>query len=116
MARAEDAGAPFCRTSRLGTFAAWLSSVQAPDPCRAADATLVSWAEFDGIYLFNPLAENLFAREVRIDDHVELSAGRFRRDATRVEDALRAARIGTSLVTYHGSSTRIPVCYELEAS
>ena len=80
------------------------------------DATEVPWSAFEGIYLFNPLAENLNATADRIDDRVELTRHRFRRDRERVERALRHARLGTAVVTYHGSGTRIPASYELEAT
>jgi SAM-dependent methyltransferase len=80
------------------------------------DATCVTWSEFDGVYLFNPLVENLFAGEDTIDYSVELSQGRFVRDALRIEGGLRATRSGTAVVTYHGSSTRIPGCFALQAS
>ena len=82
---------------------------------QVGDVTKMDWSAFDGVYLFNPLAENLFPEEDTIDDRVELTKARFLRDATRVESALRRARIGTSIVTYHGASTRIPASYELEA-
>ena len=37
----------------------------------------------------------------------------FARDVLRVEEALRAASTGTVVVTYHGSSTRIPTSYDV---
>jgi SAM-dependent methyltransferase len=77
------------------------------------DATAIPWDGFDGLYLFNILAENLFHLGDRIDDEVELSAQRFKREKVRIERALRRMPLGTALVTYHGSSTRIPACYEL---
>jgi SAM-dependent methyltransferase len=79
----------------------------------AGDATQLSWAPFDGFYFFNSLAENLFPREGWFDDGVELSGARFIRDGLSVERALREAPVGTYLLTYHGSSVRIPACYEL---
>jgi SAM-dependent methyltransferase len=77
------------------------------------DATTARWCDFDGIYFFNPLAENLFGTPDRIDSDVELSKARFVRDVLRVEEALRGAPTGTVVVTYHGSSTRIPTSYEV---
>jgi SAM-dependent methyltransferase len=77
------------------------------------DATTMCWRDFDGIYFFNPLAENLFGKADRIDSDVELSNSRFVRDMLRVEEALRVAPTGTVVVTYHGSSTRIPTSYEV---
>ena len=83
---------------------------------QVADVTSVSWEVFDAFYFFNPLAENLFGKENQIDNRVELTEERFVRDALRVERALRRARLGSRVVTYHGSSVRIPACYELRAS
>jgi SAM-dependent methyltransferase len=77
------------------------------------DATTARWRDFDGIYFFNPLAENLFGKADRIDNDVELSNSKFVHDALRVEGALRVAPTGTVVVTYHGSSTRIPSSYEV---
>jgi hypothetical protein len=77
------------------------------------DATAACWRDFDGIYFFNPLAENLFGKGDRIDNDVELSNSRFVRDVLRVEEALRVAPRGTVVVTYHGSSTRIPTSFEV---
>jgi SAM-dependent methyltransferase len=77
------------------------------------DVTAVSWDEFDGIYCFNPLLENLFPPEERFDDAVELSDTRFVRDGLAIEKSLRMARPGTHLITYHGASVRIPACYRL---
>lgn len=78
------------------------------------DATESSWAAFDAFYFFNPFAENLFEDEDRLDDRVELSMARFALHVTRVERALRKGAMGSVLVTYHGSSGRIPTCYDLE--
>ena len=81
-----------------------------------AEATAVSWRGFDAFYFFNPLAENLFDEEDRLDNRVELSHERFARDVLRVECTLRRAPLGTLVATYHGSSGRIPSCYEALAS
>jgi hypothetical protein len=78
------------------------------------DVTAVRWRAFDGLYFFNPLAENLLSVEDRIDGQVELTAARFVHDVAGVEDALRSARVGSVVVTYHGSSTRMPGSYELK--
>ena len=81
-----------------------------------AEATAMSWDAFDGLYFFNPLAENLFDEGDWLDDRVELTKQRFAREVLRVESALRKAPLGTAVVTYHGSSGRIPGCYDLRAS
>lgn len=57
------------------------------------DATCAPWADFDGVYFFNPFAENLFP-----------------------DCALRSARMGTAVVTYHGMGGRMPGSYELAHS
>lgn len=67
----------------------------------------------DGVYLFNPFAENLSAKEDRLDDTVELSEERFWRDVRAAEEFLRAARVGTRVVTYCGFGGSIPEGYEL---
>ena len=68
----------------------------------------------DGIYLFNPFAENLSPARDRIDDSVELSAERFRRDVAATERFLSGARPGTRVVTYCGFGGRLPEDYALE--
>lgn len=67
----------------------------------------------DGVYLFNPFAENLSAKEDRLDDTVELSEERFWRDVRAAEEFLKAARVGTRVVTYCGFGGSIPEGYEL---
>ena len=80
------------------------------------EATASSWRGFDGLYFFNPFAENLFLDGEQVDDAVELTEARFFRDIVRTERALREASLGTSIVTYHGMSGRMPACYELSQS
>lgn len=80
------------------------------------DAAQVPWRGFDGFYFFNPFAENLFVDRDKIDDSVELSKARFVYDVLRTEEALRAAPLGTAVVTYHGMSGRMPASYELSLS
>jgi SAM-dependent methyltransferase len=77
------------------------------------DAAGIDWAPFDGLYFFNPLAENLFDPDDRIDDDFALCAARFHSDVCRVERGLQGLRMGTAVVTYHGSGTRIPACFDL---
>ena len=67
----------------------------------------------DGIYLFNPFAENLSPARDRIDDSVELSAERFRRDVAATERFLSGARAGTRVVTYCGFGGTMPASYVL---
>lgn len=67
----------------------------------------------DGVYLFNPFAENLSPREDHIDDTIELGEERFWHDTLAVEDFLRRARVGTRVVTYCGWGGAIPTGYDL---
>jgi predicted RNA methylase len=69
--------------------------------------------DVDGIYLFNPFAENLCERQDHLDDTVDLSEARFWRDVAETEGFLRAARAGTRLVTYCGWGGEIPDDYAL---
>ena len=77
------------------------------------DVTRTSWNGFDGIYFFNPFGENLLADHEWIDDSVELSRARYREDVLRSEHGLRAARLGTVVVTFNGCGGKIPSSYEL---
>ena len=73
----------------------------------------VRWQNFDAIYLFNPFEENLVHRSQQIDQSVVLCSARFEQDVSRIEETLRAARIGIRVVTYHGFGGWIPESYEL---
>lgn len=68
---------------------------------------------FDGAYLFNPFGENLCPRSDHIDDTVELSEDRFRRDLRATDRFLRAARPGMRVVTYCGFGGQLPPEYSL---
>jgi SAM-dependent methyltransferase len=70
--------------------------------------------QVDGIYLFNPFAENLSPTRDRIDNSVELSPERFRRDVDATEQFLRGARVGTRVVTYCGFGGTMPDDYVME--
>lgn len=70
-------------------------------------------ANVDGIYLFNPFAENLSQAEDHLDESVELSEDRFWRDIEGMEDFLRAARVGTRVVTYCGWGGEMPPSYRM---
>jgi predicted RNA methylase len=80
------------------------------------DATRALWNEFDGVYFFNPFAENLFPERDRMDSHAVLTRDRFLVDVLRTEAALRSTRVGTAVVTYHGMGGRMPTSYELAHS
>ncbi len=69
--------------------------------------------DVDGIYLFNPFAENLCPPEDRLDATVEHSQERFWRDLGTTTCFLREARPGTRVVTYCGFGGTIPQGYSL---
>jgi predicted RNA methylase len=70
-------------------------------------------SQVDGVYLFNPFAENLSAPRDRLDRTVEHSLERFWRDVGTTERFLRAARAGTRVVTYCGFGGSMPEDYVL---
>ncbi|HVH47062.1 MAG TPA: class I SAM-dependent methyltransferase [Labilithrix sp.] len=70
-------------------------------------------ASVDGIYLFNPFAENLSPAEDHLDESVQLNEERFWRDIESTERFLRAARVGTRVVTYCGWGGEMPPGYQL---
>lgn len=80
---------------------------------RQGDATKALRDGYDAVYLFNPFAENLFPRDERIDDTVELSRARLRRDLLEVELALKRVPMGTLVVTYHGFGGRVPDSFDV---
>jgi SAM-dependent methyltransferase len=71
----------------------------------------IEWERFDAFYFFNPFAENVLRRHDRLDDSVELSEERFRRDVREVYWGLERARPGTRVVTYHGFGRELPPSY-----
>ena len=77
------------------------------------NASELPWKGYDGFYFYNSFAENLFDRMDRLDDEAELSITRFGRDVHRSYMNLRAAPVGTAVVTFHGSSGRVPATYAL---
>ena len=70
--------------------------------------------DFDALYFYNPLAENLYGTEECLDRTVELGMGRFRRDMKTVEAALDDLPVDARFVTYHGLGGRIPDSFSLE--
>lgn len=67
----------------------------------------------NGVYLFNPFAENLAAREDCLDETVELGKRVYRRDVAAAERFLERAQSGTRVVTYCGWGGAMPTGYEL---
>jgi hypothetical protein len=89
----------------------------------AADADIVHGTleavdpgAFDGFYLYNPFAENVYEPESQLDPDVELSEGRWLRDLEHVERWLDAAPRDTAVLTYNGFGGRIPSSYKLRRS
>ncbi len=66
----------------------------------------------DAYYLYNPFGENLFVNGEHLDHDVELTEPRYLRDVAAVEQLLRAAPLGTALLTYNGFGGRLPAGYE----
>lgn len=78
-----------------------------------ADATDSAWFGFDGFYLYNPFAENIYSVDDHLDDTVELSRRRFMNDVGRVTRCLANVVMGTCVVTYNGFGGPIPSAFEL---
>ena len=70
-------------------------------------------SEVDGVYLFNPFAENISCPHDCLDRTVELSLDRFWRDVATTERFLRRARSGMRVVTYCGFGGSMPEDYVL---
>lgn len=66
---------------------------------------------FDGVYLFNPFAENLCTSDDHIDATVELSEARYVRDIVAAVEFLHSARVGMRVVTYCGFGGDMPRGY-----
>jgi len=66
----------------------------------------------DAYYLFNSFGENLFPPDGRLDDAAELSQERYRRDIRALATWLRAAPVGTFVLTYNGFGGRLPPDFE----
>ena len=71
---------------------------------------------FDGFYFFNPFAEHLMEPWERYDEHFPGSPDGFLRDVSTVERWLRAAPLGTAMVTYNGLGGRIPLSWMVQKS
>jgi len=73
----------------------------------------VDASQFDGFYFFNPFGEYVAAEEDRYDSIAPRSFDAYIKDARLVERWLRAAPVGTAMVTYNGLGGRIPVSYRV---
>jgi SAM-dependent methyltransferase len=75
------------------------------------NVTDFSFAGYDAFYLYNPFEENMFQRQ-KIDSLVPLSKALFEKYTGYVADQLGNRPIGTRVVTYAGSASEIPACYD----
>ncbi|MDP1824094.1 MAG: class I SAM-dependent methyltransferase [Archangium sp.] len=82
------------------------------------DGTLesVDPGRFDAFYFFNPFAEHLAEVHERYDERFPASVDGFINDVRIVERWLRAAPIGTAMVSYNGLGGRIPLSWVVEKS
>jgi SAM-dependent methyltransferase len=80
---------------------------------RAEDAFDVPWSDFDGLFFFNPFAENVFGSHDAFDATVELSEARLATELLRTAELLSSLRIGTVAITYCGLGGPIPSSYDL---
>ena len=76
----------------------------------------VDASHFDGFYFFNPFAEQLAEPHERYDEHMPGSVDDFLHDVRVVERWLRAAPLGTAMITYNGLGGRIPLSWEAQQS
>lgn len=77
------------------------------------DALDLDWSEYDGFYLYNPFAEQLFEPCFWLDHTLDVDPENFLRYVTSVRQRLARASIGTRIVTYHGFGASAPLGYEL---
>lgn len=78
---------------------------------RACDMAELDWAEFNGIYLFNPFQEHLDA-DIRWDSEIEFSKTQFDEYIQTVQAKLASCRVGTRVVTYYGFGGAFPWNFE----
>ena len=71
------------------------------------------FSDVNGVYLFNPFAENLTSSADHLDETVELSHEVYARDVSAVERFLDEAPSGMRVVTYCGWGGAMPAGYEL---
>jgi len=70
--------------------------------------------QFDAFYFYTPFAEHIADKYERIDDTLICSADEYVKDTRTVERWLRAAKVGTVMVTYNGLGGRIPTSWRCE--
>tara|TARA_R110002096_G_scaffold361075_3_gene554173 strand:+ start:73144 stop:73854 length:711 start_codon:yes stop_codon:yes gene_type:complete len=68
--------------------------------------------EADAYYLFNPFGENVTEVFGRLDDNVELSVERYKRDIATMTGFLDELPIGAYVIKYNGFGGNIPRAYK----
>jgi SAM-dependent methyltransferase len=68
---------------------------------------------YDVLYCYNPFGENLFEPAGWLDGTVDLGLRRHAQDVELLEGLLDRTRVGTRLITYNGSGTRVPGSFDL---
>ncbi len=76
------------------------------------DMTSVRWADFDGLYFYNPFEAAMF--HASIDEHA--ARARFVEEIAQTEQRLAELPTGMRVVTYHGFGGDMPTSYVLEAT
>lgn len=71
---------------------------------------------FDGFYFFNPFGEYVADDDDRYDQDFPRSFKAYVRDARRIEKWMRAAPVGTAMITHHGLGGRIPASFAVRAT
>jgi protein-L-isoaspartate O-methyltransferase len=128
--RVLDVGAgvgKLCHVGALTTAASWIGIERDPAMVHVAtraaialgvaerttflvgDANDVDWSTFDGIYLYNPFAEQLWVEAIE----PETRRTAYTANIAATQQHLAAARAGTRVVTYHGFGGDMPASYEL---
>jgi SAM-dependent methyltransferase len=115
----------FCIAGALTTEASFVGVEQRGDLVEAArdaasrcgaqrasfvhgDVFDVDFAEFDGLYLFNPFLELIEPLQFPIDDAVPMSPARHAENVSATHSRLAEARPGTRVVTYGGFGGEMP--------
>jgi SAM-dependent methyltransferase len=76
------------------------------------DALDLDWSPYDGFYLYNPFAEQLFPPGCGLDRTTDFDPHNYILYVTAVRERLASVRAGTRVVTYHGFGAPLPENYE----
>jgi predicted RNA methylase len=77
------------------------------------DMEMADFSRFDALYFYNPFGENLFPPSDHLDEAVEVSRARFKRDIAKAEHLIGRMPVGSYLVTYNGFGGRVPDSFDL---